>query len=119
LAAQQAPGRQQKPAPQIPRDGWKDCSYNDVTIGCKDQQIPGGLRIVWKDGLSMIYHDQPSAGPGQAASLRDLRGGIWRRQVLAQGNTVLTNERTGARIFVPLRFPCRPPLKGEVGYCHY
>ena len=46
-------------------------------------------------------------------------GGVWRRQVLGQGNTVLTNAANGARIFVPLRFTCKPPLQGEVGYCHY
>jgi len=49
--------------------------------------------------------------------LRDQLGGIWTRQVLAQGNTVLTHHASGARIVVPLRFPCKPPLKGEVGYC--
>jgi len=31
---------------------------------------------------------------------------------------VLTNLRSGNRILVTLRLTCRPPLRGEVGYCH-
>ena len=51
--------------------------------------------------------------------LRDRLGGLWRRELFVQGNITLTNEANGNRIFVPLRFPCKPPLKGEVGYCRY
>jgi hypothetical protein len=51
--------------------------------------------------------------------LRDSLGGTWEREVLIQGNAVFTNPANGNRIFVPLRFPCKPPLKGEVGYCRY
>jgi hypothetical protein len=50
--------------------------------------------------------------------LQDRYGGLWRRELLVQGNTMLTNLRTGNQILVPLRLVCRPPLKGEVGYCH-
>ena len=32
---------------------------------------------------------------------------------------LLTNLGTGNRILIPLRYPCKPPLKGEVGYCRY
>jgi hypothetical protein len=38
--------------PQIPRDGWKDCEYNDKPLACVDEQLPGGLKIRWKDGQS-------------------------------------------------------------------
>ena len=105
-------------AAQVARDGWKDCSFNGVTIGCIDKQLPDGMRLVWKDGLKMTYRQLQPAPANRPTELRDQLGGIWRRQVLGQGNTVLTNGANGARIFVPLRFPCKPPLQGEVGYCH-
>jgi hypothetical protein len=105
-------------AAQVARDGWKDCSFNGVTIGCIDKQLPDGLSLLWKDGLKMTYRQSQPAQAGKPAELRDQLGGLWRRQVLGQGNTVLTNEANGARIFVPLRFTCKPPLRGEVGYCH-
>ena len=96
---------------------WKECAFNAVLIGCVDQQLPDGIRLVWKDGLAMTYRLASPGQPGAPADLRDQLGALWRRQVLAQGNTVLTNLASGARIVVPLRFPCPPPLKGEVGYC--
>jgi hypothetical protein len=120
--AQAEPGgsapRQGPLTPQVARDGWKDCAFNDVSIACVDQALPqGGLRLLWKDGLRMNYSELPPRKPGDPLYLRDQLGGVWQRQVLAQGNTVLTNISNGARIFIPLRFPCKPPLKGEVGYC--
>ncbi len=107
-----------EPTPQIPRDQWKDCAFNGEVIGCSDTQLSDGLRIVWKDGLRMTYLERPPRQPGDPVYLADTLGGLWRREVLVQGNTVLTNLGNGNRIFVPLRFPCKPPLKGEVGYCH-
>uniref|UniRef100_UPI0020B38518 hypothetical protein n=1 Tax=Synechococcus sp. CCY 9618 TaxID=2815602 RepID=UPI0020B38518 len=116
LALAAGPGRtQERPAPQIPRDGWKDCAYNERTLACVDRQIPGGLEIRWKDGQRMTYSERPAGGD----LLRDRLGGLWRREVYIQGNVVLTNTANGNRIFVPLRFPCKPPLQGEVGYCRY
>jgi hypothetical protein len=103
--------------PQIPRDQWKDCAFNDQVIGCIDQQLPTGLRILWKDGIQMTYTEKPPTLPGGVIYLRDTLGGLWRREILQQGNTILTNLTTGNRIFIPLRYPCKPPLKGEVGYC--
>lgn len=110
---------QQGQAPQIPRDGWKDCAYNEQDLACVDDQIPGGLQILWKDGQRMTYRKLPGKGAGGTDLLRDRLGGLWRRELFIQGNVVLTNTANGNRIFVPLRFPCRPPLKGEVGYCRY
>ena len=107
------------PPPQIPRDGWKDCAYNGKTIGCRDEQLPDGFRVVWKDGLQMIYSRLPQEGSTDAQRYRDRLGGIWRQELFPQGNRELTNVSTGNRIFIPLRYPCRPPLKGEVGFCHY
>ena len=104
---------------QVARDGWKDCAFNGVTIGCIDKQLPDGISLLWKDGLKMTYRQLQPAQAGKPAELRDQLGGVWRRQVLGQGNTVLTNEANGARIFVPLRLTCKPPLQGEVGYCRY
>ncbi|MEA5444085.1 hypothetical protein [Cyanobium gracile] len=116
-----APALAQKVPPQIPRDGWKDCEYNDKPLACVDQQIPGGLTIRWKDGQSMTYREVSGKGKDASGSdlLRDRLGGLWRRELYVQGNITLTNEANGNRIFVPLRFPCKPPLKGEVGYCRY
>jgi hypothetical protein len=37
------------------------------------------------------------------STLRDSLGGIWRREVLGQGNAVFTNTANGNRIAVPLR----------------
>jgi len=104
---------------QVARDGWKDCAFNGVTIGCIDKQLPDGISLLWKDGLKMTYRQLQPAPAGRLDELRDQLGGVWRRQVLGQGNTVLTNEANGARIFVPLRLTCKPPLQGEVGYCRY
>lgn len=112
------------PPPQIARNNWKDCSYNGEIIGCRDQQLPDGLRILWADGLRMTYVKIAPPGTFEADAkpsqiMRDLLGGLWRRELLIQGNTVLINTASGTRIVVPLRFPCQPPLKGEVGYCRY
>ena len=116
-----APALAQPVPPQIPRDGWKDCAYNDKPLACVDVQIPGGLKISWKDGQSMTYRAVSGKGKDASSSdlLRDRLGGLWRRELFVQGNITLTNEANGNRIFVPLRFPCKPPLKGEVGYCRY
>jgi hypothetical protein len=110
---------QERVAPQIPRDGWKDCEYNDKPLACVDEPIPGGLKIRWKDGQHMTYRVISARQADGADLLRDRLGGLWRRELYVQGNVVLTNTANGNRIFVPLRFPCRPPLKGEVGYCRY
>ncbi len=115
-----APGQsQERIPPQIPRDGWKDCAYNDRELACVDRQIPGGLEIVWKDGKRMSYRQIAERDDKGTDLLKDKLGGLWRRELYVQGNIVLTNEANGNRIFVPLRFPCKPPLKGEVGYCRY
>ena len=122
LLAVGAPALAERPVPpQIPRDGWKDCEYNDKPLACVDEQLPGGLKIRWKDGQSMTYRAVSGKGKDASGSdlLRDRLGGLWRRELFVQGNITLTNEANGNRIFVPLRFPCKPPLKGEVGYCRY
>jgi hypothetical protein len=103
--------------PQIPRDSWKDCLYNDVVIRCRDEQRPDQLRIIWSDGLRTLLTRQPPARPNLPSHWKDRYGGLWRRELLVQGNTLLTNLDGGNRILIPLRFTCKPPLKGEVGYC--
>lgn len=123
LVAAPAPSVAASP-PQVARDNWKDCSYNGEIIGCRDQQLPDGLRILWADGLKMTYINLGPLGAVRAdaepsRAMRDQLGGLWRRELLIQGNTVLINTASGARIVVPLRFPCQPPLNGEVGYCRY
>lgn len=107
------------PAPQIPRDAWKDCAFNGETMGCRDEQLPDGFRVVWKDGLRMTYTRLPQATSNELQRYRDRLGGVWSEEIYPQGNKELTNPRNGNRIFIPLRYPCRPPLKGEVGFCHY
>lgn len=120
LLALAAPGpAQQRTPPQIPRDGWKDCAFNDKPLACVDAQIPGGLKIRWKDGQGMTYQRLSGKDASGTDLLRDRLGGIWRRELYVQGNITLTNTANGNRIFVPLRFPCKPPLQGEVGYCRY
>lgn len=104
-------------APQIPRDNWKDCYYNDQLIRCRDQQSADQLRILWIDGVRTRLNRRPPARPGRPSYWGDRYGGLWRRELLPQGNSMFTNLGTGNRILVPLRYPCRPPLKGEVGYC--
>ena len=106
-------------APQIARDEWKDCLYNKEVIRCRDEQSADGLRIVWVDGVRTRLERRPPARPGLPSYWGDRYGGLWRRELLVQGNTLLTNLGTGNRILIPLRFPCKPPLKGEVGYCRY
>lgn len=105
-------------APQIPRDEWKDCIYNKQVIRCRDEQSDDVLRIVWVDGIRTRLERRPPARQGLPSYWRDRYGGLWRRELLIQGNTLLTNLGTGNRILIPLRYPCMPPLKGEVGYCH-
>lgn len=107
------------PAPQIPRDTWKDCLYNEDVIRCRDEQSETVLRILWVDGIRTRLERRPPARPGLPSYWGDRYGGLWRREVLIQGNTLLTNLGTGNRILIPLRYPCKPPLKGEVGYCRY
>lgn len=118
-SAQVRPSQPPPPAPQIPRDAWKDCAYNGETIGCIDAQLAEGFRVAWKDGLRMTYTRLPRRNPTEPQHYRDRLGGIWSEEIFQQGNKELTNVSTGNRIFIPLRFPCKPPLKGEVGYCHH
>lgn len=106
-----------EPVPQIARDRWKDCQYNRLLIRCRDQQEDDQLRIVWIDGVRSSFQRLPPKRSGLPAYWGDRYGGLWRRELLPQGNTLLTHLGNGNRILVPLRFPCRPPLKGEVGYC--
>ncbi|MFM9073727.1 MAG: hypothetical protein ACKOOC_10055 [Cyanobium sp.] len=116
------PGQAQSPPPvppQIPRDQWKDCLYNKEVIRCRDEQTADVLRIVWVDGVRTRLERRPSARPGLPSYWGDPYGGLWRREVLIQGNTLLTNLGTGNRILIPIRYPCKSPLKGEVGYCRY
>lgn len=84
--------------------GWKECSFNDRTIPCRDHHSPDGtVRIVWIDGKAMTYRLIRAGFP--ASTLRDSLGGIWRREVLVQGNAVFVNAANGNRILVPLRQP--------------
>ena len=103
--------------PQIPRDLWKDCLYNGRLIRCQDTQTAEVLRIVWIDGIRSSFHKQSPPPAGEPSLWRDRYGGLWRRELFIQGNTGLTNLRTGNQIVIPLRLTCKPPLKGEVGYC--
>lgn len=105
--------------PQIARDEWKDCLYNHEVIRCRDEPIEDVLRIVWVDGIRTRLERRPPARPGLPSYWGDSYGGLWRRELLIQGNTLLTNLGTGNRILIPLRYPCKPPLRGEVGYCRY
>ena len=111
------PTEQPISAPQIPRDNWKDCLYNEQVIRCQDSQTSNRLRILWIDGIRSTFWKKPPSHPDMPSYWEDRYGGLWRRELLIQGNTQLTNLRTGNRIVVPLRFPCKPPAKGEVGYC--
>jgi len=119
-AATAKPGTGQEPTtlpPQIARDQWKDCEFNLQVIGCRDEQLVDGLRITWKDGIRMEYKIAKQPEAGNEAILKDRLGGLWRREVLVQGNVILTHLGNGNRIMIPLRLTCRPPLKGYLGYC--
>lgn len=108
-----------EPVPQIARDQWKDCAFNNTIIPCKDTPFANGEKlIVWKDGLRMRYRRQPEIRSGDPSYLIDELGGVWRLEVLQQGNTIMTNLSNNNKILVPLRLTCKPPLVGEVGYCH-
>ena len=81
---------------------WKNCSFNDSTILCRDSHSPDGtVRIVWKDGQTMTYRLVKEDFP--TSTLRDSLGGLWEREILVQGNAVFTNPSNGNRIVVPLR----------------
>ncbi len=116
--AAQPAAKSPDPAPQMARDQWKDCAYNTKVIRCQDQQQGDSLQILWVDGIRSSFVRKPARG-NLPSYWGDRYGGLWRRELLPQGNTLLTNLATGNRILVPLRYPCKPPLKGEVGYCHY
>ena len=111
------PIAQPTPTPQVPRDDWKDCLYNEKVIRCQDIQTSDRLRILWIDGIRSTFWKKPPSHPDMPSYWADRYGGLWRRELLIQGNTQLTNLSTGNRIVVPLRYPCKPPAKGEVGYC--
>jgi hypothetical protein len=81
---------------------WKACAFNDQAIGCRDvHHANGSLTIHWQDGLSMTYRLIEEGFP--RSLLRDSLGGVWRREVLVQGNAVFTHAINGNRIVVPLR----------------
>jgi hypothetical protein len=81
---------------------WKACEFNDRPIPCRDRHSPDGtVRILWSDGKAMTYRLVNEGFP--ISTLRDSLGGIWEREVLAQGNAVFTNTTNGNRIVVPLR----------------
>lgn len=83
-------------------DGWKACWFNEQPIGCRDQHhADGRLTILWRDGVSMTYRLLRKGFP--RSQLRDALGGLWEREVLVQGNAVLTHTGNGNRIVVPLR----------------
>jgi hypothetical protein len=81
---------------------WKDCSFNDRPIPCRDSHLAdGSVRLVWQDGPAMTYR---LVKPGFPISiLRDALGGRWEREILPQGNAVFVNPANGNRIVVPLR----------------
>lgn len=115
---QATPAQEANPPPaQIARDQWKDCQFNLQVIGCMDEHFPDGLRLIWKDGLRMEYRIVKTPQAEESVVLKDRLGGLWRREVLLQGNVILTHLGNGNRIMIPLRLTCRPPLKGSVGYC--
>lgn len=91
------------PAAQAPlAPGWKACSFNDRPIGCRDiHSADGSVRILWQDGKAMTYRLLKLGHP--FSTLRDSLGGLWRREVLIQGNAVFSNAANGNRIAVPLR----------------
>jgi len=81
---------------------WKDCSFNDRPIPCRDSHFAdGSVRIVWQDGLAMTYRLIQAGFP--ISILGDSLGGRWRREILVQGNAVFVNPANGNRIVVPLR----------------
>ena len=82
------------------------------------RRLPSSTETVPEKGLTPDRR-RPPARPGLPSYWGDRYGGLWRRELLIQGNTLLTNLGTGNRILIPLRYPCKPPLKGEVGYCRY
>ena len=83
-------------------DSWKRCSFNASSIPCRDSHSPDGtVRITWQDGQAMTYRLVQEGFP--ISTLRDSLGGIWKRQILIQGNAVFSNPANGNRIVVPLR----------------
>jgi hypothetical protein len=81
---------------------WKACAFNDQVLGCRDvHHANGSLTLHWQDGLSMTYRLIEEGFP--LSLLRDSLGGVWRREVLVQGNAVFTHAINGNRIAVPLR----------------
>ena len=87
---------EEAPIPQIPRDNWKDCSFNDRLIGCQDRELADGVRIDWRDGRSMTYRLIDEGFP--VSLLRDRHGGLWQREILVQGNAVYTNVVLGKSV---------------------
>jgi hypothetical protein len=81
---------------------WKDCSFNNRPIPCRDSHFAdGSVRIVWQDGPAMTYRLVRAGFP--VSLLRDSLGGRWEREILPQGNAVFVNRANGNRIVVPLR----------------
>ena len=99
------------PIPQIPRDNWKDCSFNDRLIGCQDRELADGVRIDWRDGRSMTYRLIRAGFP--LSLLRDRYGGLWQREILGQGNAVYTkvllDEVAPGKAFSGKAVPAKPP----------
>jgi len=105
--------------PQIPRDQWKDCYYDQTMEPCSDRRSDDDIQITWRLRQPMTFRFQPTVPIGGGRLFRDGKGHLWKELLLPQGNFILTNVKSGTEIFVPLRFPCKPPLIGEVGYCRH
>ena len=87
---------------QLMAEPWKTCWFNDQPMGCRDQHhVDGSVTIHWWDGLAMTYSPVQESFP--RSTLRDPLGGLWQREVLAQGNAVFTHAQNGNRIMVPVR----------------
>jgi hypothetical protein len=81
---------------------WKDCSFNDRSIPCRDIHADdGSVRIVWQDGMAMTYRLIGAGCP--ISTLEDALGGRWEREIFVQGNALFLNPANGNRIVVPLR----------------
>ncbi len=113
------PISQIRPAPQIPRDKWKDCYYQQSKEPCYDRRIQNGIQIIWKSRSPMTFLLQSVNPHHGGRTYRDMGGNLWKESLLPQGNIVLSKNNGSVEIFVPLRFPCKPPAIGEVGYCRY
>ena len=91
------------------------CYYNDRMINCNFMTSDHSLLIEWSDGLKESY-TLVTQSDLTDKTYWDVRGGIWKWVLDAQGNISLTNPANGNRILKPLQTQSSKEMSNVNGF---